>query len=157
MSDKKQEASLGTLAILTLLVVGVVGGMLWSRASNAKAQAARQREAIREALDAPQITATADAIGKAYNENPVSFEVMAQGKVGVAVSGTVNRIGMEFGGSNPYVTLGAGLMGAVRCEFDASRVSDVSSLRKGQNVTVRGIFKGGAMGTVNLNHCEIKP
>ncbi len=113
------------------------------------------REAIRKALDAPELTATADVLGKAYNENPVNFELMAKGGVGVAVSGTVNQIGMEFGGSNPYITLGAGLVGAVRCEFDAARVSDVTGLRKGQKVTVKGIVKGGAMGTVNLDHCEI--
>ena len=155
MSDKKQEASLGTLAILTLLVVGVVGGFLWSRASSEKARVAKEREAIRKALDSPELTATADVLGKTYNENPVNFELMAKGGVGVAVSGTVNQIGMEFGGSNPYITLGAGLVGAVRCEFDAARVSDVTGLRKGQKVTVKGIVKGGAMGTVNLDHCEI--
>jgi hypothetical protein len=157
MSDKRNEASLGTLAVLALFAVGAVGGILWARSSSEKARAAKQREAIREALDAPRITTTADILGKTYNENPVDFEVLSRGKYGVAVSGTVNQIGMEFGGSNPYITLGAGLVGAVRCEFDAARISDVSGLRKGQKVTVTGIVKGGAMGTVNLDHCEIKP
>ncbi len=89
--------------------------------------------------DAPiEIKVTASQMYDDYQSNKIAANLKYDGKV-LAVSGTV----ADFGGGDSsayYIDLVTGdfTLENVRCHFSRSHVDDITSIRKGDRVTLRG-------------------
>ncbi len=146
---KPAQPSLGCLLLLNLVGISLIGGFLWARAGREKAQV--------EAAWAKEIGPfTADALCKTYDDNPLMFEDIKE-KCAMIVTGPIHTIDVDFSGA-AYITLGAGLLGGVRCTFEQDQRDGVKKLRKGQEVTAKGIFEGrDAAEQVQLIKCRLMP
>ena len=132
-----------TIAILAMFTYLITGATAKKRASNLAAK-----------LKTPVAKLEADTLYVAYQQNPVRADVGFKGQV-LEVTGPVNTIGTDLFEA-PYIGLGKGLIGTVRCSFNKSRSDDVASVNKGQTITVRGIVAGETpTGQVELKDSQI--
>ena len=55
----------------------------------------------------------------------------------------------------PYISIGKGLIGSVKCTFSTNFASAVAEMTKGERVTIRGIVDGqNIMRQIELNECR---
>lgn len=99
------------------------------------------------------IRTSATELFAAFDANKVAADAQYEGKI-LEVSGTVDSIGKDIMDSM-YVALESGnpILG-VQCFFADSHQDTLSSLSKGQNVTIRGKCDG-SMGNVILRGCVL--
>lgn len=96
---------------------------------------------------------TAYFISDYYEENEVKADEAYKGRV-VTITGEVNSIKKGILGSM-YVTLkGKSMFKGVQCYFDKSKVSQLSNLNKGQQVSITGICDGLMM-NVQIKECVL--
>ena len=72
----------------------------------------------------------------------------------MTVAGTVEKAGLDILNSAYVIAGPVSGFRSVQCTF--ARPQDVSSLHKGQSVTIKGLCKG-LMGNVLLDGCELLP
>lgn len=99
-------------------------------------------------------TLTADALYRAYKANEVQADSKYKGKV-LKVSGVVDGIGKDML-DKPYVSLktSSPIM-TVQCFFSKSHLKTLGNLKKGQELTVKGVCDG-KLGNVMLRGCVIE-
>ena len=123
-------------AIFPLLVVGMMMGTSLTCAVS-------QEEAEQAELDIADaqidVRVTALRLAEDYEANEVSANQKYDGKV-LAVSGTVDEVSGGTDGDAYYVDLTTGDLSLidVRCHFGASRLDEITAIRKGDRVTLRG-------------------
>ena len=132
-----------------------------SKAQLAREQAVHERdarEAERGALVAEiegrkHQTSNPEGLVQAFERNEVRATQDFKDK-SLTVAGAVEKVGLDIL-NNAYVIVGpvSGFR-SVQCTF--ARPQDVSSLHKGQSVTIKGLCKG-LMGNVLLDECELLP
>lgn len=93
----------------------------------------------------------AEALYKIYDANEVAADEQLKGKR-LVVTGRVGTISKDMFG-NPYVTIGSMLHGA-QCSFPGNQQASLSSLRKGQLLSVAGTVDGKMM-NVQLKDCMV--
>ena len=92
-----------------------------------------------EIADAPiEVSVTATQMYDDYDSNEIAANLKYDGKV-LSVTGTVE----DFGGGDDsayYIDLVTGDLSltSVRCHFSRSHLDDITSIRKGDRVTLRG-------------------
>jgi hypothetical protein len=112
-----------------------------------------------EVTPTPTPTPTAIAISAAdlywaYKANEIAADEQYEGKI-VEVTGFINTIGKDIL-DTPYVTFEVGdVLGNVQCMFNKKDESQLSKLRKGQKITVRGRCKGYSIISVLIDDCTL--
>lgn len=105
----------------------------------------------------PDMKVQAVAIMKEYEENEAAADGKYKGKT-LQVSGVIDKIDTEFLDDEEYViNIGGGTeyeFFTVNCDDQPSKV--VSSMNKGQNITVVGDFEDGGDLGVELKNCVVK-
>lgn len=153
MRMQKKSTALQFAAFATLFVIAVLAGafvMHWMPGG------AHDRQEFEKAWAQEIGPFTADAVCDAYENNPATFQPM-KGRAAIVVSGTINDIDVDAAG-NPFVTLGKGLLGAVKCTFEKQAMTAVGELKKGQAVSVKGIFEGASISKqIELSRCKLGP
>jgi hypothetical protein len=119
----------------------------------------RATDEPQRATDEPQrnaIKVSVPELIKAYSDNEIAANARFQGKL-VEVTGIAQSINAELVGKGGYIMLALVMKSsnAVRASFDEDRLSDVSSLKAGQQVTVQCKVHGAALGIVVLEKCAV--
>jgi hypothetical protein len=98
----------------------------------------------------PGIPITATKLSKAFHENDQSAKENYQTKV-ILVSGKVNDIkGKKVVLDVPFP------LAPVYCEVSDKFRTDVRSLKKGQDVTIKGYCEGSGFLSIDLKYCQIQ-
>lgn len=89
-----------------------------------------------------------------YEANEVAADKKFKGKK-IAVSGVIGDIGKDIL-DKPYVSLEIGYLQSVNCYFSDKHNEEISTLGKGQGITIIGTCKGKSLGImVTLDKCRI--
>ena len=92
------------------------------------------QQAELDIADAPiEVRITASQMYDDYQSNKIAANQKYDGKV-IAVSGTIE----DFGGGDNSVYYGDLALESIRCHFSQSHLDDITSLRTGDRVTLRG-------------------
>lgn len=146
------------LITLALLVLAAIGGILQKQEDAKKGQAAQATPATAStsAASTPApMAVTAPNLFADYEANEVSADEKYKGKT-LDVQGRVETIGKDIVDSM-YVTLDINKpmsIGNVQCMFDGGHKAELTQLKKGQKVTLRGEVSG-KMGNVLMRNCAI--
>lgn len=112
------------------------------------------REARTES-PAEAIKVTASKIVDAYKENGVAADATYKGKL-IEVSGIVDSIDKDIMGT-PYIALESyeyAIVDHVQCMFERSQATELTSVKKGQKITLRGKVVAKA-GNIVVEDCSI--
>ena len=91
----------------------------------------------------------------AYEENAVGADMKYLDKL-LAVTGEIGSIDTDFLG-DPYVTLTDGerfSLSSVQCYFNDAYITDIGSLKKGENITIIGYCDGKSL-NVQMKECYL--
>ena len=101
------------------------------------------------------VNVSAKELTKTYDENELAADEKYKGKM-IAVSGKISNIAETLG--NLTVSLeGHDIVKSVMCSFDESEKSNITKLKKGQQVTLVGKGDGMTAGLyVGLEECKIQ-
>jgi hypothetical protein len=102
---------------------------------------------------APEISLTAEELHDAYTENGVAADERYRGRL-LRVSGAVESINRDIV-DRPYVMLHTRRGMGVQCFFPQGRSSSISSLRRGDDVVIRGRGNGNLATMVFLKDCSL--
>jgi len=136
---------------LWLIIAIVLGGGCGVETETERKQVATQ--SVSETIWAPNLY-------QAYKQNEVAADERFDGKT-IIVTGVVDSIGKDIIGT-PYVTLrtesfGSNLYSAwVQCMFADTAIEQLSQLRVGQEVKIKGKVSGYLV-TVILRGCTLNP
>jgi hypothetical protein len=97
---------------------------------------------------------TADQLYSEYDANQVSADSKYKGKI-VVVTGPISDIGKDVTDTAYVVIGGTGLLNGAQCMFPKGQESLISSLSKGQQVSVKGEVSG-KIGNVLLRNCTVQ-
>lgn len=104
---------------------------------------------------AEAVKVAANSIVSEYKENGVAADAKYKGKL-VEVSGTVKTIDKTIA-DTPYIALESyeyAIVDHVQCMFERSRAAELTSVKKGEKITLRGIVSG-KFGNIVIDDCEI--
>ena len=124
---------------IALMAIALIGLLLMTVITACSVSEEEAEQADIDIAGAPiDVRVTAFRLAEDYEANEVAANQKYDGRV-LAVSGTVEAVS---GGSGEayYVDLSAASMSltSVRCHFSESHLSDITSIRKGDRVTLRG-------------------
>ncbi|KND50537.1 MAG: Phage protein [Parcubacteria bacterium C7867-007] len=130
------------------IIIGSIGG---SDSSSSGSQSAKEEVKVE-----PALTVTAFKMAAEYKENEVAADAKYKGKL-VEISGSVDTIGKDvldtpfiaFSTENQYE-----IINRIQCMFGKNDVEVLSSVSKGQKITLRGTVSG-ALGNIIVKDCEI--
>jgi len=132
----------GTALFLLLVAIGLQS-----------AAGQRRTDALQKRLNSPVAAVESAVLVEMFEQNPVKAEQLLKGRA-IDVSGTVNAIGKGVS-DTPYISIGKGLIGSVKCTFSTNFASAVAEMTKGERVTIRGIVDGqNIMRQIELNECR---
>ncbi len=98
-------------------------------------------------------TVLADRVYKQYEENSIKAEEIFKGNT-IYLKGEIKSIGKDIMGA-PYVVIGNRRgMGTVQCMFDDNKSKQLSSLKKGNTVVIKGEVLSKMM-YVMVEDCEL--
>jgi hypothetical protein len=152
---------LGALLVTLLGCGGCCGFGAWfggQKAEELREQAEREREAAEANRKARTVTVTAGPLLQAFEADPAAGDETYKGKY-LHLTGVVERVGTDPD-ERPFVVLHGGDEKAklrVECFFRPSSDEEDDALRKltkGQQVTVRGEFRGRVT-NVQLRECAL--
>lgn len=105
----------------------------------------------------PDVKVQAAAIMKEYEENEAAADGKYKGKT-LQVSGVIDKIDTEFLDDEQYVINigGGGQFEIFTVNCDDQEAKTVSSMKKGQKITVVGDFEDGGDLGVELQNCVVK-
>ena len=135
--------------IIVIVIFALIGSLGESDSSGTQSV----REEVKEE---PAIMVTAFKMAAEYKENEVAADAKYEGKL-VEISGTVDTIGKDaldtpfiaFATENQYE-----IINRIQCMFGRNDVEALSSVSKGQKITVRGEVSG-ALGNIIVRDCQI--
>lgn len=131
--------------VLSLLLAA---GVFLALASDTK-EKDKEKEVKKAAVTAK---ITAPNLLKEYKDNEVRADGKYKGKV-LEVSGTVDGIGKDLM-DTMYVSLKGDVIFGIQCMFAKKHESKLASLKKGQEITLKGKCTG-KMGNVILRGCML--
>lgn len=114
----------------------------------------RQREELEAEQQPPALTITADRLMREYEANEVAADRRYKGKV-IVVTGVIDSIGTDVL-DTLYVVLQAESEGLsrVQCYFGDSHATELSQLREGVRIDIKGRC-GGKFMNIQLRGCTI--
>lgn len=154
---KKQKMSKGAIgAIVVLLLIVIVAASGGDSSNNntnsiATSTTPNEQQEVEELLEVDYKILWQD-----YQDNAIGADAKYKGKL-LKLTGEIEDINREIAG-NPYVTFQAGDYSFynVRLTFKKSEEEKISTLAKGQQITIKGECAGLLLtSTVSLNDCEI--
>lgn len=137
----KRFIALCVLCTLGLFVVGC-GGTDEQTEQPASSEQVEQGEPSgqpEQAVDeSPAFELSADEFGAAYEDDSEAANAKYAGKV-ILITGVVSDSGTDASG-NPYIVVGEGpsLLSGVQCMFTPDDEDQLSTLKKGETVSVQG-------------------
>jgi len=132
----------------------IVFGMLILMLSLPFGCGVEQRDEQKISHQSPRETLTAEQLYKDYAENAKQAAGKYQRKV-IVVTGTVGTTGVSLTGS-PWVKLNTGSTSiSVECLFSSKHKEDISKLKQGQQVSIKGIV-GNKMQNIFLHGCTVQ-
>lgn len=135
-------------AILALVLIGSIGG---SDSPSSGVQSAKE-----DVKAEPALTVTAFKMASDYKENEVAADAKYKGKV-VEISGSVDTIGKDAL-DTPYIAFTTEnqyeIINRIQCMFGRNDTDALSSVSKGQKITLRGEVSG-ALGNIIVRDCQI--
>jgi hypothetical protein len=85
---------------------------------------------------------SADTIVQDYTDNAIAADVKYKGKE-LTIEGTIADFGIDDSDGTPAIYLGSGgILEAVHCMFPKSAINQLSKLKKGQQLRIKGILLG---------------
>ena len=124
----------------SLIAVALIGLVLIAVAVACGVSEGEAEQAEIDIAGAPiEVRVTALRLAEDYEANEVAANQKYDGRV-LAVSGTVEAVSGGDSGEAYYVDLSTGSFSltSVRCHFSESHLGDITSIRKGDRVTLRG-------------------
>ncbi len=94
-------------------------------------------------------------VSDGYKENELAFEHANKGKI-FTVSGIINSIGKTSITNHPSVTLDAGALSFIQCEFPDSYLEKLLKFKKGDQFICSCVFKNKMITSVFLERCTIQ-
>jgi hypothetical protein len=101
----------------------------------------------------PPVVVSAVALAKAYEGNSVAADTKYKGKY-LEITGPVLRVSQQPPG-RITVEIGDEDRFLLRCDFAAKDNAQFEKVNVGDKVTIRGVCRGNAFGTVTLEDCTI--
>lgn len=143
--------------LLALIAVVVIASSAGATGGDESGSSDSGDEAANGGSSSKPIKVTAKKILKEFEENEAAADSKYKGER-VRVSGVVDKVDTEFIDEDEYVVrVGAGTdfdLTTVNCDDQSSEA--VSSLKKGQDITVVGEFEDGGDLGVELKNCSIQ-
>lgn len=136
--------------IIVIAVFGIIGSLGDSDSTDGT------QSAQEEVKEEPAISVTALKMAAEYKENEVAADAKYKDKL-VEISGTVDTIGKDaldtpfiaFETENQYE-----IINRIQCMFGRNDVEALSSVSKGQKITLQGEVSG-ALGNIIVRDCKI--
>ena len=122
------------------MLIALIGLSLIAMASACGVSEEEAEQAEIDIAGAPiEVRVTALQLAEDYEANEVAANLKYDGKV-LAVSGTVETVSGGDSGEAYYVDLSTGSFSltSIRCHFSESHLGDITAIRKGDSVTLRG-------------------
>ncbi len=94
-------------------------------------------------------------VSDGYRENELAFEHKNKGNE-FTVSGIIKSIGKTTLSNHPVVTLDAGTLSFIQCEFPDSITDQLLEYKKGDEFRCSGIFRNKMITSVFLEKCAIR-
>lgn len=139
------------IVIYVLLVLSFIGSLGGSKNSNSTATGGAQ-----EATPEVALTVTASKLTADYKDNEVAADAKYKDKL-LEISGTVDTIGKDVL-DTPYISFQTDnqyeIINRIQCMFGKNDIAALSSVTKGQKITLRGTG-GGKLGNIVVNGCTI--
>lgn len=145
-------------AILAIAILGGISSAMNGNKNDTTASKGNNKPASSTAdTKKPEVVkVSAVDLAKAYEDNEVNADKNYKGKT-IETSGTIKDIGVIAG--QTFIVLSSGKefsVTNVQCFFkDKAEIDKISSLKKGNNVTIQGIVDGKSM-NVGVNDCILK-
>lgn len=122
-----------------------------SIASTSKSEKDKEKK-VRKGKVSARVTAR--GLYAEYKKNEVAADSKYKGKI-LVVTGKVRKIGKDIS-DTPYIALKASrVIGSVQCMFAKSRSSELAKVRKGQQISLKGLCEGKMMNVI-LRGCLIE-
>ncbi len=140
--------------VIVILVVVAIGGSTNTQKTNSTSGQAETKQSTKaeEVLEVDY-----NVLHQDYQENAIAADAKYKGKI-LQLTGPVDDINREIAG-NPYITFKIGDQYSfknVRITFKKAEEEKVSTLKKGQSITIKGKCTGLLLSTtVSLNDCEM--
>ncbi len=139
---------------IIIVVIIVIGGTASTQKTDPTSS---QSETKQTAKEEEVLEVDYNVLHQDYQENAIAADAKYKGKI-LKLTGPVDDINREIAG-NPYITFKVGDQYSfknVRITFKKAEEQKVSTLKKGQSVTIKGKCTGLLLTTtVSLNDCEI--
>lgn len=141
-------------AIIIVLII-LIGGTASTQKTDPTSNSSEAKQAEKKEEEILEVDY--NVLHQEYQENAIAADAKYKGKI-LKLTGPVDDINREIAG-NPYITFKVGDQYSfknVRITFKKAEEQKVSTLKKGQSVTIKGKCTGLLLTTtVSLNDCEI--
>jgi len=143
------------MKIVLLIVLLAVAGALGTGSDTDSESVSSNKTKVSQKTVKEYIEVTAGKLYQDYRDNGVSADSKYKNNF-VRMSGIVSSIDKDIL-DTPYVVLtnGSGSILGVQCMFSKSKESELSTLSKGQNITLTGKVNGNLIGNVIVEDCSI--
>ncbi len=148
---KKQLYKKWWFWVVIIFVLGVIGSI----GDSSKPMVANSPTPVATEQPKAVIKVTALALSTAYKDNEVAADAKYKGQT-VEITGTVDTIGKDIL-DTPYIALATtqyAIIDRVQCMFSKSDETQLATVSKGQNITLRGEVSGNS-GNIIVNGCSI--
>ena len=142
----------GAFIFLVVLPVGgfflCCGGLAYFGASQAKE---RENKVETE----PGIAVTTKEISKAYAENSGTADTKYKDQV-VILSGTISSVDSDTVHLDPDYLDMTGKLNSIMCRFQDKNKGQLTGLKKGDTVKVKGYCTGTLIGILDIQYCKVE-
>ena len=137
------------IAVFVLFIIGSVMSSDEQSPSNNTGASSNQK------TEEPVLTVSAVTLYNEYEANQVAADEKYKNKL-VEITGVVDTIGKDIV-DTPYISfyIKPYQITTVQCMFSDKESAPLSSISKGQKLTVRGTVSGGTIGQVLVTHCKV--
>ncbi len=143
-----------SLKVLIVLILFITIASITGKSATSKTEVASNSQK-QSAVPEQAIKVTALKIVADYKDNEVSADIAYKGKL-IDVTGTVDTIGKDII-DTPYIALSDGnpySFERVQCMFTKEQETELSTVSKGQSITLQGRVSG-KLGNVIVRECRI--
>ena len=144
----------GLKFIVVLILLGIAGSQMGGKVKTEVAQTnTQEKKKIEQPVETMKVTAT--QISEDYKANEVAADAKYKGKL-LEISGLVDNIGKDIL-DTPYITFQTeqyAIVNQVQCMFSKSDEQSLSTLTKGQRVTLTGEVSSKLV-TIIVKGCKI--
>ena len=146
--------------VILAICLGSIIGILVSEQPTAVADDYPQEVENKAEIDYTEIDyieVTANDIFSAFEENEIAAEEKFKGQL-VKITGIVSDINSKSTliSANILLKVDGSVFGCVQCNFNSENSKALSTVEKGQNVTIVGTCEGLSLYNVMINACELQ-